>query len=684
MGFNFGAFAAGMVEGAGDIMEKQHKETKDTIDKNMTFAYQQGLPYHRARKEKQRKLEGYASDLSSMQLSADQIDAVMGKSVSFIENFITSSQKEVQRTGGKFKAGSQINMTKGGRLTPWQDVQLGTIDKASVTPMKAPSRKSLFGSMIGADDTATSSGFSRLKNKAQSEMESITGASYDDVTAAGGGYYSYEQGSEADITMVDSASAMSYEYSAMQKKQFEDSAPYVLANLKRSSERAVTVEQREDFLWKFTKKKAEYADKVGDARIDADIDALKLQEELDDITYKTKIRQYGTSAQDGYWISTLALMDEQTKEAPDPEKIAMLEKHQFSMSILVDDQINRNVKAGQVVSYAQLQSTYENRVLQILEKSVNPKNTLWITRRDGTVTFDFSRAEGQKLAASARIQAANEFTASARTSAGRGNPVSNYLTAFMDYNINLDPDLATMPLAPTRKGEVNDDTVYIIQNEIPLQHSPSQREDEKRNEQGRIASYQPKEKEGFEVGVDLATPRVTVTYPREWRYEKIDGLGVKAMIDGAAAAQVQKEQGLIRDGEIALENQVKAEAEKRLVAQEQARGDFLGNSDSAVVTDPEKPVSLWKQGTNAYMSYLDENAKFAARAEENKAILSKEEAKEIDKLYDFTLSSTRSFNTPLPKEELRAALTRIAYEGTNVKHMEWAMKQLAQLAYSTE
>jgi len=45
MGFNFGAFAAGAIKGAGDLVEKQHKETKDSIDSNMKFAYEQGLPF---------------------------------------------------------------------------------------------------------------------------------------------------------------------------------------------------------------------------------------------------------------------------------------------------------------------------------------------------------------------------------------------------------------------------------------------------------------------------------------------------------------------------------------------------------------------------------------------------------------------------------------------------------------
>ena len=33
MGFNFGAFAAGAIKGAGDLVEKQNKETKDSVSK---------------------------------------------------------------------------------------------------------------------------------------------------------------------------------------------------------------------------------------------------------------------------------------------------------------------------------------------------------------------------------------------------------------------------------------------------------------------------------------------------------------------------------------------------------------------------------------------------------------------------------------------------------------------------
>ena len=94
MGFNFGAFAAGAISGAGEIMEKQHKDTKDSIDANMKFAYEQGLPFHRERMKDKKRFEGYASTLQNMQLGADQISVVMGKSEDFIKDFIVKSTAE--------------------------------------------------------------------------------------------------------------------------------------------------------------------------------------------------------------------------------------------------------------------------------------------------------------------------------------------------------------------------------------------------------------------------------------------------------------------------------------------------------------------------------------------------------------------------------------------------------------
>ena len=94
MGFNFGAFAAGAVKGAGDLMEKQNKETKDTIDSNMKFAYQSGLPFVRERQKRLRSLTGQANDLANLGLTPDEVNAVMGQSDKQIQEFIDGSIKE--------------------------------------------------------------------------------------------------------------------------------------------------------------------------------------------------------------------------------------------------------------------------------------------------------------------------------------------------------------------------------------------------------------------------------------------------------------------------------------------------------------------------------------------------------------------------------------------------------------
>ena len=307
MGFNFGAFAAGAIKGSGDLMEKQHKETKDSIDTSMKFAYEQGLPYVRAREKKLQTFKGYASDLSSMNLSADQISVVMGKSESYIKEFISSSIAEKKRKP-KWEIGSQVNPT--GTITPWEDVQLGVADPESIKPIKAPNRTSLFSSMTGI--TGDGSGFNQMKNRAQSEMEGITGASYKDVTAAASDTYKYSLGSEGTITMADSSASMGSEYTTIQLADLKRNSPIIYGNLLRNSKFSKKEQDRAEFQWKFEKKKEELEEKLFDKKIAMGIPTLQLQGELDTLIYNAKINEYGTSPENGYWLSTLALMDEQS------------------------------------------------------------------------------------------------------------------------------------------------------------------------------------------------------------------------------------------------------------------------------------------------------------------------------------------------------------------------------------
>ena len=636
----------------------------------MKFAYEQGLPYVRAREKKLQTFKGYASDLSSMNLSADQISVVMGKSESYIKEFISSSIAEKKRKP-KWEIGSQVNPT--GTITPWEDVQLGVADPESIKPIKAPNRTSLFSSMTGI--TGDGSGFNQMKNRAQSEMEGITGASYKDVTAAASDTYKYSLGSEGTITMADSSASMGSEYTTIQLADLKRNSPIIYGNLLRNSKYSKDEQDRSRFQWKFEKKKEELEEKLFDKKIAMGIPTLKLQGELDTLIYNAKINEYGTSPQDGYWLSTLALMDEQSLGIDaDPERIEMLEKNQFTMSILVDNQLQRTAKAGQVVSYSQLQSTFKNRVLQILAKTVNPDNTLWITNEDGTVDFDFSRELGQELAKKARQQAANEFADSARASSARGGPVSNYLTAFMDFNPYLDPDSAILPLAPTNKADVDDKQMYVIKVVVPLEHTKAQRLDVKKNGSGDIISYQPAEKKGFVEGKDLPTPRVEVEYPRQWRYEKSSGENVKLKIDERAQQSVDNAARLEQD---LINSQLRAVNDR---GSEVVNGQFTQTN-----LLPEAPVSLWKQVVNKFSDFKEDNEKYENIAKRN--AMKKPDPNEVTRLKDLyrsTFSSLRSFNEPPPDEDVRAALNDIISGSTNGDHIQWAQNVLDSISETME
>ena len=687
MGFNFGAFAAGMVEGAGDIMEKQHKETKDTIDKNMTFAYQQGLPYHRERMKNKRKLEGYASDLSSMQLTPDEISAVMGKSVSYIENFIASSQKEVQRTGGKFEVGSQINMKEGGRITPWQEVQFGTVDKSSVTPMKAPSRKSIFGSMIGADDTATSSGFSRLKNKAQSEMESITGASYDDVTAAGGGYYKYGQGSEASITMVDSSAARSNEYSELQLKNYKLTAPIQYDNLVWQSERSRTLAGREDAHDKLVVMQDNFAKIVLQDRIDSNIDSLELEGRLETLVYNTRVRNYSDDPYKGLYINTLGLLDEQLKPDSDPEKIKMYQDNQDTMRLLITEQQQIRQEGSIALGFNTYETTFDGKVQRELARSVSDDG-LWIMNlKDGTRTFDWSKTKGKLIGDKVRAKIASEMIEDFRKYAASGTPTSPSAIQWMATNSNFDPDLVTLPEAPSlsNNDQVDPTKMYVYSNAAQIPKSTKGKDGvrvETVTDSGKITGYRV-----YPAGWDKNRDMVPATQPKPTHRLYYTVSGKKLLEMRAKQAD---------DKKTADANAVVAQG----VKVDKQYGDFrnMELSSSDLTEDPvteeavikAEPTSMW----DAAMGTGTPDTTIADWfAKQGKDIKNQKEATAMNRQLasnnnaDATVEEFQAMTTlfgqvrygSLPPEELRAALEKIATGGFNHRQITYAQGELAKL-----
>jgi hypothetical protein len=429
-------------------MEKQHKETKDSIDANMKFAYEQGLPFHRQRKKDLRRLEGYASDLRNFQLSPDQVSAVMGNSEDFIKDFITRSTAETQATGGKFDVASQITMPDNAQIRDWRGVHLGTINLPEINQPTKPVNTSLLGKIMGTNNTGSSKGFNALVNRTKQEMSSITGTPYDAVAAAGQGAYNYTEGTESTISIVNTSAERAAEYAALQLKNLQDTSPITLANLQFQSQRAKTLQERQDATYKLTKIREEYEAGLLGKRIDSDIDAKLLEQELKDLVYKQMIQDSGESASQGLYLNTLGLMDEQAKANPDPEKIKLFTDNQHTMRLLIAEQYNTAAEAKLLdVSYSTYESTFLAKVESRLVDVVSDDG-LWIKNdRDRTRIFDYSSTQGGIEAEKIRKIVAGEMIEDFRTLAANGQPTSPALKMWLTMNRYFDPQLVTLPNA---------------------------------------------------------------------------------------------------------------------------------------------------------------------------------------------------------------------------------------------
>jgi len=462
MGFNFGAFAAGAISGAGEIMEKQHKDTKDSIDSNMKFAYEQGLPFHRQRKKDLRRLEGYASTLRNFQLSPDQVSAVMGNSEDFIKDFITRSTAETQATGGKFDVASQITMPDNAKIRDWRGVHLGTINLPEINQPTQTANSSLLGKIMGTNNSGSSTGFDALVNKTKQEMSSITGTPYDAVAAAGQGAYNYTEGTESNISIVNTSAERAAEYAALQLKNLQESSPITLANLHFQSQRAKTLAGRQDATYKLTKIREEYEAGLLEDRINSDIDSKLLGQELDDLLYKQMIQGSGTNASQGLYLNTLGLMDEQAKDNPDPEKIKLFTDNQNMMHLLIAEQYNTAAEGKLLdVSYSTYENTFKAKVESRLADVVSDDG-LWIKNKfDSSRKFDYSSTKGSIEAEKIRRIVAGEMIESFRTLAKNGQPTSPALKMWLTMNRHFDEKLVTLPNA---NGDTPDDKIDPAQS----------------------------------------------------------------------------------------------------------------------------------------------------------------------------------------------------------------------------
>jgi len=536
MGFNFGAFAAGAIKGAGDLVEKQHKETKDTIDSNMKFAYEQGLPFHRQRMKDKKRFEGYASTLQNMQLGADQISVVMGKSEDFIKDFIVKSTAE-KESRPDFDIPSQVIVKNGGNITDWRNVQLGTIDLPKVNRQTQSSNSSLLGSMLGTNrSSGNSTGFNNLVDKTRAQMESITGTSYADVAAAGQQAYSYEQGSEGTVNIVNTSAQLNMESKQLQVQYQREMNPLNLATAQWNATNRETVAERAAAQDEFDVLKRKWAKASGEYRFESGLDNDQVDEQIALIEESVKTRaQGGPTPEAGLYSLHLAIAEEMALPEPDQEKLAKLQSSKLTIGIFLGERAAQT-DGNSNISFGQWNSSYNSRVDEILALTVDAKNPAWYSDGRGVRQFNFNLNQSKEAGKQAKAQATSEFIESIRELKAAGRPISSDLQQWLVGKRDFDIDLVNLDTLPENPEDIQDDKMYAVFSlKIPIGSVQDA------DENGKfLPTYSYPPKAGYSEQSDGAIPRYPL--PKFATWSKRTGAQQKNQLNAKASSRVAREQ----------------------------------------------------------------------------------------------------------------------------------------------
>ena len=536
MGFNFGAFAAGAIKGAGDLVEKQHKETKDTIDSNMKFAYEQGLPFHRQRMKDKKRFEGYASTLQNMQLGADQISVVMGKSEDFIKDFIVKSTAE-KESRPDFDIPSQVIVKNGGNITDWRNVQLGTIDLPKVNRKTQSSNSSLLGSMLGTNrSSGNSTGFNNLVDKTRAQMESITGTSYADVAAAGQQAYSYEQGSEGTVNIVNTSAQLNMESKQLQVQYQREMNPLNLATAQWNATNRETVAERAAAQDEFDVLKRKWAKASGEYRFESGLDNDQVDEQIALIEESVKTRaQGGPTPEAGLYSLHLAIAEEMALPEPDQEKLAKLQSSKLTIGIFLGERAAQT-DGNSNISFGQWNSSYNSRVDEILALTVDAKNPAWYSDGRGVRQFNFNLNQSKEAGKQAKAQATSEFIESIRELKAAGRPISSDLQQWLVGKRDFDIDLVNLDTLPENPEDIQDDKMYAVFSlKIPIGSVQDA------DENGKfLPTYSYPPKAGYSEQSDGAIPRYPL--PKFATWSKRTGAQQKNQLNAKASSRVAREQ----------------------------------------------------------------------------------------------------------------------------------------------
>ena len=680
MGFNFGAFAGGAIKGAGDIMEKQHKETKDSIDSSMKFAYEQGLPFHRERMKDEKRFKGYASTLQNMQLGADQISVVMGKSEDFIKDFIVKSSAEKQAKP-EFSIPSQVTVKKGGTITDWRKVHLGVIDLPNVNKPTKPTRSSLLGSMLGTNGSGNSKGFNNLVDRTRSEMESITGTSYDDVAAAGQQAYTYEQGSEGTVNIVNTAAQLDMEGKQAHLDYILKMNPLNLDTARWNATHRETVEGRAEAQEEFEVTKRKWIVAAGEYRFSKDLDKMETDEKIAQITENIKIRKYGSSPESGLYALHLAIVEEQDMDNPDLEKIAALQKGKIGIGIFLGELRADQNQASSDISYAQWNSSYDSRVNEILALTVDAKNPAWVVDQFGKRSFDFNLGQSREMGKQAKARATSEFVQSIRE-LNKKRPISGDLQQWLIVQDSFDIDLVTLDAMPDDEADIVDDKLYVIlEKRIPSGA-----------EQNDSYTYSYSSPEGYDPVRDGQLKKHPLPTHKTWI--KLTGAQHKARLArrrGTIAVTSNPGDPYAENRQDAASTSTLYEAPITADNRQVAQINEAPQEGDATISWFDNPQGLGKDGwfkskiSNIFSSISSSVTDAAeAKAHVRKMVAANKEKDPSDdiviQMNDIYFSLSRKGQGNMTPERYEESIRLLIQHTSNSRHMAWAINELADLS----
>ena len=138
MGFNLGAFSAGVLGGVADTVTKQRKDIDSRIDKYLDFGVQRGTEIMDKRVEEKKKYINLGNQLKQRQLSNDQVAVLLEGGLESATAFLDSirTKEKSLPTGETVDASSLVTMQGKPSGVTWEDYVdqtiMGTVNTSDV------------------------------------------------------------------------------------------------------------------------------------------------------------------------------------------------------------------------------------------------------------------------------------------------------------------------------------------------------------------------------------------------------------------------------------------------------------------------------------------------------------------------------------------------------------------------